>query len=228
MLYRTKDQVLTHLKGKRRQARYIELTPDQRERYDGINSDSGIVTLAKITKLRQALEVAKVGAVVDMVSQLNGDDKVIVFCEFTESVSHFQAALQEAGFDPCVLTGAIKSKKKRQAVIDEFQTNPLKRVLVATRSVGGVGHNITAANYVILVSLPWTPFLAKQAEDRAYRNGQERLVFVLIALVENSIDMDVVEMHKSKTTIATQILDPEEAERLAMMEFAEGFNRKAA
>ncbi|WP_199028887.1 DEAD/DEAH box helicase [Ralstonia sp. ASV6] len=228
MLYRTKDQVLKHLKGKRRQARYIELDQSQRERYDAINADSGIITLAKITKLRQELEISKVRAVVDMVSQLNGDDKVLVFCEFSESVAHFEAALRDAGHDPCVLTGAIKSKKRRQAVIDEFQTNPLKRVLVATRSVGGVGHNITAANYVILVSLPWTPFLAKQAEDRAYRNGQERLVFVLIVLVDGTIDIDVVEMHKSKMAIATEILDPEEAERLAMMEFAEGFDRKAA
>lgn len=228
MLYRTKDQVLKHLKGKKRQARYVELTEADRERYDAINMDGGIPTLAKIGRLRQELEACKVRSVVDMLTTLNGDDKVIVFCEFTDSVALFSEALDAAGIGHCVLTGAIKSRKRRQEIIDEFQQDPLKRVFVATRAAGGVGHNITAANYVVLVSLPWTPGLAAQAEDRAYRNGQERLVIVRIMLAENTIDMDVVAMHKSKKTIAAEILDPEEAERLALAEFAEGFDRKAA
>ncbi|MCA8050813.1 DEAD/DEAH box helicase [Burkholderia arboris] len=226
-LRRTKDLVLKHLKGKQRQARYIEITADERERYDRINGDMGILTLPKITMLRRELESYKVRPIVEMIKDLNGDDKVLLFCEFKENVALFKQALDEVEIGYSVLTGDMSSPTRRQRAIDEFQSDPLKRVFITTTAAGGVGHNLTAANYVFLVSLPWTPGLAAQAEDRAFRNGQLRLVIVLIPLVENTIDMDLVEMHRNKQSIAAEILDPEEAERLAMAEFAAGW-RKAA
>lgn len=68
------------------------------------------------------------------------------------------------------------------------------RVFIGTTSADGIGNNLTAANYVFFLRLPWTPGLRDQAGDRAYRNGQRRLVVVKIALVENSIDLQLWQM----------------------------------
>ncbi|CAE6822588.1 RNA polymerase-associated protein RapA [Paraburkholderia domus] len=228
MLRRTKDLVLKHLKGKQRQARYIAITEAERDRYNGINADPSILTLPKIGMLRKELEAYKVRPVIDSIRDMKSDDKVLLFCEFKETVELFKQALDEIGIGYAVLTGDMSSAKRRQRSVDDFQNDPLVRVFITTTAAGGVGHNLTAANYVFLVSLPWTPGMAAQAEDRAFRNGQLRLVIVLIPLVENSIDMDLVEMHRNKQSIAAEILDPEEAERLAVAEFAIGFERKAA
>ncbi len=112
------------------------------------------------------------------------------------------------------------SNTKRQKAQDAFQQNPDVRVFIGTTRAAGVGINLTAANYVIFASLPWTPALKEQAEDRAYRNGQTRLVIVKIPLMENTIDIDLWELLKHKHQIATDILDPEAAEQAAMEEFA--------
>lgn len=226
-LRRTKDVVLKHLKGKQRQVVYMQVTDEQRKRYDSVNADPSILTLPKIGMLRRELEGFKVEPIMQMIADLNHDDKVLVFCEFKETISLFKAALEarDIGFE--VLTGDM-SGTRRQKSVDRFQEDPLKRVFLLITGAGAVGWNLTAANYVFLCSLPWTPALAAQAEDRAFRNGQLRLVIVKLPLVENTIDMDLVEMHMNKQSIAAEILDPEEAERMAMNSFAEGFQRRAA
>jgi superfamily II DNA or RNA helicase len=227
MLRRTKDVVLKHLKGKQRQAVYIQITDAQRARYDGINADASILTLPKITMLRRELESFKVEPIVQMVADMNGDDKVLIFCEFKETVSLMRKAFAARGIEYEWMTGDM-SGSRRQNAVDRFQDDPHKRVFILITGAGAVGWNLTAANYVFLASLPWTPALASQAEDRAYRNGQLRLVISKIPLVENSIDMNLVAMHQDKQMIAAQVTDPDEAERLAMAEFAEGFERLAA
>jgi superfamily II DNA or RNA helicase len=227
MLRRTKDLVLKHLKGKQRQAMFIRLTDEQRARYEAINGDASILVLPKITMLRRELEGFKVDQIVQMVTDLNGDDKILIFCEFKETISRFKAAFEARGIDYETMSGEM-SGTRRQKAVDRFQEDPLKRAFVLITGAGGVGWNLTAANYVIPASLPWNPAIAAQAEDRAYRNGQLRLVIVKIPLVENTIDMDLVQMHRDKQLIAAEIVDPEEAERLAMAEFAEGFERRAA
>lgn len=227
MLRRTKDLVLKHLKGKQRQAMYIQITDAQRARYDAINGDPSILTLPKISMLRRELEGFKVEPIVQMVADLNGDDKVLIFCEFKETIALFKAAFEARGIDYETMTGDM-SGMRRQKGVDRFQEDPNTRAYALITGAGAVGWNLTAANYVIHASLPWTPALAAQAEDRAYRNGQLRLVIVKIPLVENTIDMDLVEMHRDKQQIAAEVVDPEEAERISMSEFALGFERRAA
>ncbi|RMV60236.1 SNF2-related:helicase [Pseudomonas syringae pv. pisi] len=73
-----------------------------------------------------------------------------------------------------------------------------------------VGHyNLTAANYVFFLGLPWTPGLQDQAEDRAYRNGQLRMVVVKIPLAEDTIDQQLWQMLMDKRALASDLIDPE-------------------
>lgn len=76
----------------------------------------------------------------------------------------------------------------------------------------GVGLNLTAANYVVFASLPWTPALKEQAEDRAFRNGQKRLVIVKIPLVDKTIDAQLWDMLAHKKNIAAEVLNPDDVQ----------------
>jgi SNF2 family DNA or RNA helicase len=218
MLRRTKDTVLKTLKGKQRQLQYIDATPQQRARYDAIANDPSLLVLPKITKLRQILESIKIDYVLEMIADMQPTDKTLIFCEYKETVSILKKRLADMGIQAVTVIGS-DSNTKRQKAVDAFQDNPDVRVFIATKAAG-IGYNLTAANYVIHASLPWTPALRDQAEDRAYRNGQTRLVIVKIPLLENTIDADLWEMLKHKHEIATDILDPEEAEQMAMEAFA--------
>lgn len=219
MLRRTKDRVLKSLKGKQRQLHYVEPVDLRRKAYEKIANDSSLLPLPKITRLRQTLEAIKVDAVLEMISEMQSDDKVLVFCEFKETVALLKSLLAERGVQSVTMIGT-DTPRRRQKAVDAFQDDPDVRVFVGTTRAAGVGYNLTAANYVLFASLPWTPALKEQAEDRAYRNGQTRLVIVKIPLMENTIDMDLWELLKHKHEIATDILDPEAAEDAAMEEFA--------
>lgn len=74
--------------------------------------------------------------------------------------------MEEAGVGCVSLVGA-DAPKKRMAAVDAFQQDPTVRVFIGTTNAAGVGITLTAANYVFFASLPWTPALKRQAEDRA-------------------------------------------------------------
>lgn len=213
MLRRRKD-VLPQLKGKRQQPFAVELSETERGEYQAILGGSA-TPLVRIGQLRRLLERAKIAAVVERLSQMGPDDKAIVFCEFKDTVAAVEECCREAGL-PCVTLLGHHTGKRRQAAVDRFQDDPECRVFVGTTGAAGTGINLTAANYVLFCSLPWTPALQAQAEDRAYRNGQLRSVLVLIPLVESSIDQHLWQMLLSKQALASDLLEPEEAAEAAM------------
>lgn len=230
MLRRRKDVVLTTLKGKQHQVQYVTVTPEQRARYDQVVRDPNLLVLQKITKLRQILESIKLDSVIEMITELQGDDKVLVFCEFKETISELTSRLEGLGIRSVRVTGS-DSTKRRQAAVDAFQDDTQDvRVFLGITRAAGIGWNLTAANYVLFPSQPWNPALKDQAEDRAYRNGQMRLVIVKDLLLEDSIDIGLRDMLKHKKGIATDIIDPEAtdaADDVIMAEFAKHFQHQA-
>lgn len=219
MLRRTKDGVLKNLKGKQRQPYFVSVSDEQRSEYELIANDASLRALPKITRLRQKLESIKIEATMEMFSEMQADDKILIFCEYRETVEELRRRFEDIGIKVVTMIGT-DSNRKRQRAVDAFQDDPSIRVFIGTTRAAGVGINLTAANYVIFVSLPWTPALKNQAEDRAYRNGQTRLVIVKIPLIDGTIDIDLWEMLKHKHKIAIDILDADESEDAAMEEFA--------
>ena len=217
MLRRRKD-VLPQLRGKHRQPFAVELNDAERQEYQSIFAGAD-TPLVRIGQLRRLLERAKVAAVVERLSQMGPDDKAIVFCEFKDTVSAVEESCAAAGLLTATLLGH-HTGKRRQAAVDRFQQDPECRVFVGTTGAAGTGINLTAANYVLFCSLPWTPALQAQAEDRAYRNGQLRPVMVQIPLVESSIDQHLWQMLLSKQALASDLLEPEEAAEEAMKQLA--------
>jgi SNF2 family DNA or RNA helicase len=204
MLRRRKD-VLPNLKGKQKQTVPVELSVEQHKEYAEIlRSDRH--TFARLGSLRQLLERVKIPVVADLAAELDVEDKAIMFCEHKETVVALQEHFTRLGIECVTLVGS-DSPKKRQKAIDRFQQDPDMRFFIGTTSAAGTGYNLTAANYVFFLGLPWTPGLQDQAEDRAYRNGQQRMVIVKIPLVENSIDQQLWQMLLDKRALAGDLID---------------------
>ncbi len=204
MLRRGKD-VLKDLGDKTQQVRYIE-PPDGLAAYKAIMGDPLLQAMPKITKLRQHLEALKLEFLIESVECLPKDAKALIFCEYMETVESLKHALAASGIG-CVSLVGSDSTKKRMAAVDAFQQRPEIKVFIGTTMAAGVGITLTAANYVFFASLPWTPALKRQAEDRAYRSGQTRDVFVIIPLVASTIDEQIFALLDSKREIEVAIVE---------------------
>lgn len=213
MLRRKKD-VLKNLPGKTHEVVYCE-PPHGMERYRGILADPSMPALPKITALRQCLESLKIDYILERIRNLDQDDKVLVFCEYVATVDELVATLTDEGIGCVSITGG-DSSGKRQAAVDRFQTEAGVRVFIGTSGAAGVGITLTAANVVMFAGLPWTPALKRQAEDRAWRNGQMRPVTVIIPLVPKSIDEDLYRLLEAKTSIENELIDASQDERAMM------------
>ena len=139
-------------------------------------------------------------------AELAQQAKTLLYCEYKELVPTLPQLSEAAGLGCFTLVGT-DSVTKRQKAIDRFQQDADCSVFIGTTSAAGTGNNLTAANYVFFLGLPWTPALQDQAEDRAYRNGQQRLVVVKIPLVENSIDLQLWQMLLDKRRIASDLIE---------------------
>lgn len=204
MIRRRKD-VLEGFGKKFRQLRYIS-PAEGLNQYGAILRNMSLGAMPKIVKLRQCLESLKIEFVVETILGLGFDDKVIVFVEFMATVESIKRALSAEGVSHVSLVGS-DNNSARQRAVDEFQANPNCRVFITTRSAGGVDITLVAANYVVFASLPWNPALLRQAEDRAYRLGQIRDVYVLIPLIPKTIDDDIWEMLGSKRILEEDVIE---------------------
>lgn len=203
MLRRSK-KVLKGLGKKTHQVRYV--TPAEGlDEYQRILADMTLPVMPKITKLRQHLEIIKTDFLIETVQSLQADDKVIIFCEYMPTVDFMKESFKNAGIDCVTLVGSDNGSSRQRAV-DAFQQNPAVRVFIGT-SAAAVGITLTAANYVILASQPWTPAMQRQREDRAYRNGQTRDVFVIIPVIPGTIDEQVLALLGSKTEIEESVIE---------------------
>jgi hypothetical protein len=204
MLRRGKD-VLKDLGDKTQQVRYVQ-PADGLAAYRTILADNTLAAMPKITKLRQQLESLKVEFLIEAVECLPEDAKALIFCEYMVTVDTLKHALAAAGVG-CVSLVGSDTPKKRMAAVDAFQQSPEVRVFIGTTMAAGVGITLTAANYVFFASLPWTPALKRQAEDRAYRSGQTRDVLVIVPLVAGTIDEQIFALLDSKREIEVAIIE---------------------
>jgi SWI/SNF-related matrix-associated actin-dependent regulator of chromatin subfamily A-like protein 1 len=162
--------------------------------------------LALLTKARQRLAGAKVGATSDLVSgAIEQGEKVIVFSCFEEPL---QALATDFGDAAVLLTGRTPAHK-RQGLVDRFQQDETIRVFLANIIAGGVGLNLTAASQVVFNDLDWVPANHWQAEDRAYRIGQTRTVNVTYLIGSGTVDDFVQTVLETKAALVNAIVDGE-------------------
>lgn len=234
-LRRTKAEVLTDLPEKTEQIVQVELPPKQRKTYDeaaaffraqllGAEATDGgepmdaMSALTALLRLRQlachpglvdpqrGLEPSgKLDELIPMLMELVSEGhKAVVFSQFTSLLDLVAQRLDHAELGFETLTGATRDRKR---CVERFQTDPEFPIFLVSLKAGGVGLNLTAADFVFLLDPWWNPAAEAQAIDRAHRIGRTRPVHAYRFVARNTIEARVLELQDQKRQLAAQLLD---------------------
>ncbi len=132
--------------------------------------------------------------------------KVLVFSQFTTFLKIVAERLRQRNLPYAYLDGQTPD---REAQVTSFQTNPNIAAFLISLKAGGVGLNLTAADYIFLLDPWWNPATEAQAIDRAYRIGQTSHVFAYKVITKDTIEEKVLLIQQSKRNLVNSILDHE-------------------
>lgn len=232
ILRRTKSQVLDELPERTDVLREVEPGEEELALYEALrqkaletleNEDAPaegrhLRILAEIMKLRRAScnprlvmgedapSSAKLEAFGEIVSELRETGhKALVFSQFTDHLAILREFVEKEGISYQYLDGSTP-EKKRKARVDAFQRGEGDLFLISLKA-GGLGLNLTAADYVIHMDPWWNPAVEDQASDRAHRIGQQRPVTVYRLVAKHTIEEKIVALHHKKRDLADSLLD---------------------
>jgi SNF2 family DNA or RNA helicase len=233
ILRRTKQQVARELPEKTEQTIYCVLEGAQRKNYEDLRKHYRDSLLARVTsqgmakskmhvleallRLRQAAchpglidakrvhePSAKLDTLLEQLDELRQEGhKALVFSQFTSLLAIVRERLDAAGVKYEYLDGATRN---REAHVDAFQNDPACTLFLISLKAGGLGLNLTAAEYVFLLDPWWNPAVEAQAVDRAHRIGQTRPVFAYRLIARDTVEEKVLELQKTKRDLADAIL----------------------
>ncbi len=129
--------------------------------------------------------------------------KCLVFTNYLASVELVAGDLSGAGIGTLVMTGATND---RQSLVNRFQTDPLTKAFVMTLKTGGVGLNLTAADYVFIFDPWWNRSVEAQAIDRTHRIGQTNPVFCYRMIAKGTIEEKMLELQERKAGLISSLL----------------------
>ena len=138
-----------------------------------------------------------------------GRHKVLVFSQFVRHLKLIEEHLTESGIPYQYLDGSTPMKARAERIA-AFQAGEGDAFLISLRA-GGVGLNLTAADYVIHMDPWWNPAAEDQASDRAHRIGQTRPVTVYRLVTKGTIEEQIVELHRHKRELADRLLEGADA-----------------
>ena len=131
---------------------------------------------------------------------------MLIFSQFTTVLDILTIALDAMGVSWVGFTGATKVED-RQVLVDQFTNDPSITVFLLSTKAGGLGINLTAANWVILYDQDFNPQNDKQAMDRSYRLGQKKEVTVVRLICKGTIDQSIYELGTRKLELANRVSD---------------------
>lgn len=233
ILRRRKNQVLEELPSKTEIALSVELSKEELAFYEAIRQSAiqkieamkdynegtqRIQILAEIMRLRQAacnpelvspninINSSKLQLFAEVVTELleNGH-KALVFSQFVGHLRIIERKVQELGIKYQYLDGQTPVQN-RQKLVDDFQRGNGDLFLISLKA-GGVGLNLTAADYVIIMDPWWNPAVEDQAADRAHRIGQQRPVTIYRLITQSTIEEKIVQLHTQKRDLADSLLE---------------------
>ena len=237
-LRRTKEQVAKELPEKTETVLYCEMGEDQRRVYDAYRNDyrdrimrkiatdglekSGIYVLQGLMKLRQVCdspdilgndeiyshESVKLEELTREITENTGEHKVLVFSQFIGMLQLIKQRMELHGINYTYLDG---SSTDRGESVERFQTDDYCKVFLISLKAGGVGLNLTAADYVYLVDPWWNPAVEQQAIDRTHRIGQERNVFAYKMICKNTIEEKILILQNKKKDLAKELITEEKS-----------------
>ncbi|KIO30136.1 hypothetical protein M407DRAFT_20805 [Tulasnella calospora MUT 4182] len=187
--------------------------------------DLEVQTLPSSAKTRKLVEILE-----KIEEDSEGQDKTIVFSQFTSFLDIVEKFLRKAGLKFVRYDGSMKLDE-RSAALDKFRNNPKYNIALISFKAGSTGLNLTAANHVILLDLWWNPALEDQAFDRAHRFGQKKDVFIHKLVIPKTVEERIQELQNKKRELATAALTGDKLgknSRLRMDELLQLFAHDAA
>jgi SNF2 family DNA or RNA helicase len=134
-------------------------------------------------------------------SLLSEGHKVLIFSQFVNHLNLYKEFIENNKWKYSWLSGST-SQKNRKNVIEDFQKNKDNNIFLISLKAGGVGLNLTAAEYVFLLDPWWNPAVEAQAINRAHRIGQDKKVFAYKYITENSIEEKILKMQVRKSALS--------------------------
>lgn len=228
ILRRTKSEVVEELPDKIEMTRKVELSSTEYAAYEAVRVEAqnslnkenkvSVSVLSEITRLREAAcslslinkawaeGSSKLDDMSTLVSQIvEGGNRVLIFSQFTSFLTQAKGIIDALGIESFYLDGSTPLAKRKK-MVEQFQQGE-KSVFFISLKAGGLGLNLTGANYVIHLDPWWNPAIEQQATDRAYRIGQDQKVTVYHLIAKNTIEEKILRLHQTKRDIADSILE---------------------
>ena len=239
VLRRLKTEVLDDLPPRTEIVLHVELSPAEAALYEalrrravddleslaarGLDAGEGrLEVLAHLTRLRLACcnprlvqhagapASAKLATFAETLDELLANrHKVLVFSQFVRHLKLIEEHLAGAGIAYQYLDGSTPARARAERIA-AFQSGRGDVFLISLRA-GGVGLNLTAADYVIHMDPWWNPAAEDQASDRAHRIGQTRPVTIYRLVAKGTIEEQIVELHRRKRDLAERLLEGADA-----------------
>ncbi|MEX8547436.1 MAG: SNF2-related protein [Mucilaginibacter sp.] len=235
MLRRTKEQVATDLPDKTEMILWCSMDKAQRSIYDEYKNyyrnlllkkideegmgKSGIYVLEGLLRLRQICdhpalikdvetvsESVKTEELMREIRENAGGHKLLVFSQFTEMLHLLNKELEQAAIAHCYLDGSTPLAK-RKTEVKRFQEDESIKVFLISLKAGGVGLNLTAADYVYLVDPWWNPAAEQQAVDRTHRIGQTQKIFAYKMICKDTVEEKILQLQQKKKTLADDLIN---------------------
>jgi superfamily II DNA or RNA helicase len=228
ILRRTKEMVVRDLPPVTEQVVYCNMTEEQEKLYDQEKSavrnsilndigkagieKSAIIVLQGLMKLRQISNhpsmayddygsgSGKFDTVInDIENVIREEHKILVFSSFVMHLKLVAGELDKKNISYSMLTGASVNREK---IINGFQNEASRKVFLISLKAGGVGLNLTAADYVFILDPWWNPAAEMQALSRAHRIGQYKSVFIYKYISTGTLEEKIVRLQERKSKLA--------------------------
>ncbi|TCD27969.1 DEAD/DEAH box helicase [Pedobacter psychrodurus] len=237
VLRRTKEQVAAELPPKTEQVIYCDMSEDQAAYYektksayrndllqsmdDGTFAQKQVQLLQGLTALRQLANhpvmidgayVSDSGKFENVIHTLDnvlkGGHKVLVFSQFVKHLDIFKKHFEAENIPFAYLDG---STRNRGEIVSEFQQNTELKVFLISIKAGGVGLNLTQADYVFILDPWWNPAVEQQAIDRTHRIGQDKKVFIYKFIAKDTVEEKILALQNRKKSLANSLITTEES-----------------
>ncbi|MCJ8163833.1 DEAD/DEAH box helicase [Pontibacter sp. E15-1] len=236
ILRRHKSQVAKELPEKIEHISFCKMTVEQEQAYEETKSyyrnkiltnleehgpgNTQFMLLQGLTKLRQIAnhpqmtdagyegESGKLKEVLRMTKNIVAKGhKVLIFSQFVKHLDIVRKVLDERGIVYAYLDG---NTKNRQQQVERFQEDESIQVFLISLKAGGVGLNLTAADYVFILDPWWNPAVEAQAVDRAHRIGQRNTVFTYKFITKDTVEEKILALQNRKIQLVTDLISTDE------------------
>lgn len=239
ILRRTKEQVAKDLPEKTETILFCEMEDEQRKVYDAYRSvyrdkimgviegegidKSQLTILQGLMKLRQICDSPailneeekypnnsiKLEELTREITENIGEHKALVFSQFLGMLSLIKQKLTENEIEFDYFDGSTPPQERERS-IQNFQNNEKSRVFLISLKAGGVGLNLTAADYVYIVDPWWNPAVEQQAIDRTHRIGQTKNIFAYRMICKDTIEDKIMQLQERKRILAKELISDDQ------------------